>query len=166
MQDLVSKALDLSREFADQKVNLKTIKLTQASNYNPQVVSVAYLQAFFNMVKKPTNQKTTEDVMEILGVMVHEFVSVAESLPGLDVEEMILYALSLHAKSLMPYDILCRIGEPPIEVYYVLSGNIGVTNLNNKVLTKELIEGKIFHTEVRGATLGEASILFNSNRYA
>jgi CRP-like cAMP-binding protein len=97
--------------------------------------------------------------------MVHEFLSVAESLPGLDVEEMILYALSLQTKSLMPFDILCRIGEPPIEVYYVLSGNVGVTNLNNKVLTQELIQGKIFHTEVRGATLGEASILFNSNRY-
>jgi len=118
------------------------------------------------MVKKPTNEKTTEDVIEILGVMLHEFVSVAESLHGLDIEEMILYALALHAKCLMPFDILCRIGEPPIEVYYVLNGKVGVTNLNNKVLTQELIEGKIFHTEVRGATLGEASILFNSNRYA
>lgn len=164
MQDLVSRALELSREFHAHKVNLKTAKLTQTSSYNVQVTLHHLTKNFVEVVKKPTFEKTTEDVLEILGVMVHEFVSVAESLHGLDTEEMILYALSLQPKVLKPFDILCRIGEPPIEVYYVLHGKVGVTNLNQKVLTQELIEGKIFHTETRGATLGEASILFNSNR--
>lgn len=116
------------------------------------------------IVRKPLLDKTTDDVLEILGVMEHEFPNTAESLPDLDSEERILYALALQAKSLKPLDILCLIGDPPNEVFYVLDGKIGVTNLKQRVLTPELIEGKIFHTIGRGATLGEAGILFNSNR--
>ena len=39
MQDLVSRVLELSREFQEKKVNLKTVKLTQSSKYNAKVDS-------------------------------------------------------------------------------------------------------------------------------
>ena len=75
-----------------------------------------------------------------------------------------VYLLSLTLKTFNKHEALCRIGEAPTSVFYLFEGQIGVTNLNNQVFNTEILKDKIFHTEAKGATLGDASILFNSNR--
>lgn len=95
-----------------------------------------------------------------------EFASFRENRRGLDDQEYIILALSLKLREYSPWEPLCRIGDAPNEIYYVLSGKVAVTSANAVVYTEEALEGKIFHNEGPGATLGEASILYNSNRTA
>jgi CRP-like cAMP-binding protein len=95
-----------------------------------------------------------------------EFASFRENRRGLDDQEYLMYALSLRYREYKPWEPLCRIGDAPNEIYYVLSGKVAVTSVNALNYTEEALEGKIFHNEYPGATLGEASILYNSNRTA
>lgn len=84
----------------------------------------------------------------------------------MDDEEYILFGLSLQLKKYKPYQALCRIGEVPNEIYYVVDGKIAVTNLGSLYYNKDMLEGNVFHYEGNGSTLGESSILFFSNRTA
>lgn len=115
------------------------------------------------VINKPTFSKTLEDTISILTTMAG-FPNFIENYRKLDVDQLVVFALSLTLHEFEPYEAVCRIGEAPTEVFYVLTGKIGVTNLNNKILTAEIIGDKIFHSEGKWSTLGEASILFNSNR--
>lgn len=87
-----------------------------------------------------------------------------EHFANLDREQLVVFCLALAVHRYEPYQAVCRMGEPPTEVFYVLGGKVAVTNVNNKILNAEILEGRIFHLEEKGATLGDASILFSSNR--
>lgn len=95
-----------------------------------------------------------------------EFASFRENRRGLDDQEYLILALSLRYREYKPWEALCRIGDAPSEIYYVLEGKIAVTSVNAVTYTEEALQDKIFHNEGAGATLGEASILYNSNRTA
>lgn len=84
---------------------------------------------------------------------------------GFGVPELLLLAFSIKFKEYSPLDIICRIGDTPNEIYYVLDGKIAVTNLTNKIISEDTLEAATFHHEYKGSVLGEASILYNSNRY-
>lgn len=83
---------------------------------------------------------------------------------GLDDLALLLLAFSLRFKEFTPLEVLCKLGETPNEVFYVLAGKIAVTNLTTREIDFDSLEGKIYHYETRGAVVGEASILYNSNR--
>ena len=87
-----------------------------------------------------------------------------EHFANLDREQLLVFCLALTVHRYEPFQAVCRMGEPPTEVFYVLGGKVAVTNVNNKILNAEILEGRIFHFEEKGATLGDASILFSSNR--
>jgi signal-transduction protein with cAMP-binding, CBS, and nucleotidyltransferase domain len=87
-----------------------------------------------------------------------------EHYENLDPEQLMVFCLALVVHRFEPYQAVCRMGEPPSEVFYILEGKVAVTNVNNKILNEEVLEGRIFHFEEKGATLGDASILFSSNR--
>lgn len=112
---------------------------------------------------KRTEDKTAEDCFMILKAL-DTFSSFHEHWSGLECQEALFYALSAKLKLFEPFDALCRVGEQPTEIYYLLNGQIAVTNISNAIFNQEVLEGKIFHLEGGGATLGEMSILYNSTR--
>lgn len=112
---------------------------------------------------KPTKSRDLEDVILIIRWM-KEVATFAEFAPYMGEQELIVYCLCLRLRQLKPFEPLCRIGEAPYEVFYVLDGQIGVTSLNSEVYNAKILEDKVFHTEKKGATIGEASILYNSLR--
>ena len=60
---------------------------------------------------------------------------------------MIVFALSIHFKWYNPFETICRIGDMPNEVYYVVEGKIAVTNLSNSIMNSDILEDKVFHYE-------------------
>ena len=82
----------------------------------------------------------------------------------LDTEELLFLILSIRFKKFKYLDVICSIGEIPNEVYYVLEGKIAVTNIPSKVINIDDLNNNIFHFEGKGSVLGEASILYSSNR--
>lgn len=93
-----------------------------------------------------------------------QFAAFTEFAPALDEQELIVFCLCLKLKTLNQYEALCRLGEQPHEVFYILDGHIAVTNVNQSIYTEAALKDRIFHLETKNATLGEASILYNSNR--
>ena len=112
---------------------------------------------------KPTENKTLEDCLNVLKWL-ETFRNFEENWCELDSQEAIFYALSVRFKVYKPYEALCRVGELPTDIFYILEGKIAVTNLNNVIFNSDILEGNVFHNEGKGACLGETSILYNSNR--
>lgn len=112
---------------------------------------------------KPVKSRSLDDVTAIVRWM-KEVATFAEFAPRMDEQELIVYCLCLKLRELERFEPLCRIGELPYEVFYVLDGQIGVTNVSAEVFSAHILQDKVFHTETKGATIGEASILYNSMR--
>lgn len=112
---------------------------------------------------KPLQQKTVEDAVAILKAL-EEFQVYRELKGGLDDMALLLLAFSIKFKEFAPLEIVCRLGETPNEVFYVLEGKLAVTNVTTKQISFESLQDKIFHYETGGSVVGEASILYNSNR--
>jgi signal-transduction protein with cAMP-binding, CBS, and nucleotidyltransferase domain len=102
-------------------------------------------------------------VLFVLALM-SQYRTFMEHFADLDREQLVVFCLALAVHPYEPFQAVCRMGEPPTEVFYVLAGKLAVTNVNNKILNAEVLEGRVFHLEEKGATLGDASILFSSNR--
>lgn len=94
-----------------------------------------------------------------------EFPAFQEFAHALDEQELIVFCLCLKLRMLEQYEAVCRLGDQPHEVFYILDGKIAVTNVNENIYNEVILKDKIFHLESKGATLGEASILYNSCRY-
>lgn len=114
---------------------------------------------------KNIKERTLDDLFVIFKAMTN-FESFTEYAGGMDAQETIIFCLSLCWNTYAQHEALCRVGEPPNEVFYVLDGKIAVTSVNAREFTPLILQDKIFHMESTGSTLGEASIIFNSNRTA
>ncbi len=112
---------------------------------------------------KPTNEKTLEDLLQILRA-VSEFESFKQYFHKMSEQEVVIYLLSISMEKFDKYEAICRIGDAPTNVYYVYEGLVAVTNLANQNFSESIMADRVFHTESKGATLGEASILYGSMR--
>lgn len=112
---------------------------------------------------KPTSEKTLEDLLQVLRAAC-EFSSFSQYYSKMTEQEVVIYLLSISLETYKKFDVLCRIGDSPSNVYYLYEGSVAVTNLSNQVFTEALMADKVFHIETKGATLGEASILYGSMR--
>lgn len=155
MQEALNKTYGIVEEIKKDKVDLKA----QIAAFLPLDTLGEAAQSLL----KPTSEKTLADVLNILRVM-NEFLTFRENYRGLEEQEIIVYALCLTLREYKTFSPLCRVGESPLEVFYVWDGKIGVTNLSNRTFDEESLKDRIFHTEARGATIGDASILFSVNR--
>lgn len=108
-------------------------------------------------------EKNLSDVFIILRAM-DEFEMFKELKASFGDQELLLLALSIKFKEFKPLDTICRIGDTPQEIYYVLGGQIAVTNVTHKNISHDSLKDHTFHYETKGSVLGEASILYNSNR--
>ena len=115
------------------------------------------------MCAKAAKCRTLDDVVVVVKWM-KEVPSFLEFAPYMDEHQLIVYCLCLKLRIIRQYEALCKIGEMPYEVFYVLEGQIGVTNLNVETYNASNLEDRVFHQESKGATIGEASILYNSMR--
>lgn len=157
MQQAIASSYGLVEQATNQGLNFK--KFLNESLFPPSKDKIKAV------CLKPIEDKTLEDVLLALRAL-DQFSSFSEYRNGLDDQEFIIIGLCLRYKAFDSYEAVCRIGEAPTEIFYVLDGVIGVTNLTNRFFSEEILDGKVFHTESSGATLGEASILYNSNRTA
>ncbi len=155
----MQKVLVRSGELA-QDLTRKGLKVqTEVNSYH----SPPTIELLQKIGSKNTEDKTAEDCFMILKAL-NTFASFHEHWSGLECQEALFYALSAKLKLFETFEALCRIGEQPTEIYYILTGQIAVTNMSNAIFNEEVLEGKIFHLEGKGATLGEMSILYNSTR--
>jgi hypothetical protein len=121
------------------------------------------LKEIVEICRKSVASRTLEDILNIIRAK-KEFPSFQEFAGSLDEDQLIVFCLCLKLKTLESYEPLCRLGEQPYEVFYILDGKIAVTNVNESIYNEKALTDRIFHIETKGSTLGEASILYNSCR--
>lgn len=93
------------------------------------------------------------------------FLSFRDHFEFMDDQEIVLFALMLTSKNYAPYQTLCRRGEAPNQVFFVVEGKIAVTALSSKKpFDEDSLKNRILHSEGKFSTLGEASIMFNWSR--
>ena len=161
MQALLYAAYDLVKEFDKKKLDLP--EFFRFCRPSEDLEVPAPHQEISRRFNRPPDQKSLDDLVFALAIM-SQYRTFLEHFANLDSEQLVVFLLALAVHQYEPYQAVCRMGEPPTEVFYVLGGKVAVTNVNNKILNAEILEGRIFHLEEKGATLGDASILFSSNR--
>ena len=80
--------------------------------------------------------------------------------------DLIQIALYIKLKEYKPYEAICRTGDFPTEIYYILSGKIAVTSVVRKYYNEDILKNNTFHNEGTGSTLGQEGVIYNSNRSA
>lgn len=162
LQEGIARSFDIIHQCQERNVNVKDLltKITLSPNIE---VKSCHSQEIREICSKPTKSRSLDDVLTIVREC-KEFQSFVEFAPFLDEQELIVFCLCLKVRSLDKYEGLCRVRELPLEVFYILDGEIGVTNVSASNYTEDLLKDKIFHVERRGSTVGEASILYNSTR--
>lgn len=76
--------------------------------------------------------------------------------------------LSAEIKIFNTYDAICKIFQPALDVYLILSGDIAITKEKRYRYNKEILEGegKIIAKVGRGVSFGELGVLYGTNRTA
>lgn len=160
LQEAIAKSYDILVEARD---NHKSVREALEGHWRPNIEVSQADKVVENVCKIPVKKRSLKDVL-IMAAWMQEVPSFREFAPKLEEQELTVCCLSLRLRRLHPGEPLCRIRELPTEVFYVLSGSVGVTSANDDVFDPATLPDIIFHTETRGSTIGEASILYNSRR--
>lgn len=114
---------------------------------------------------KPVAERGSSDMLRILKGMCL-FASFKEHFHNLSEWDLLHVALLMRHRRLSEGEVLCLIGEPSNDCYYLLRGEIGViTNVNTNYGDPEDVKANILTVMGVGACVGESGVMFNSNRY-
>lgn len=161
MHQAIVRSFECQEDFAKRSDEMKQ------KSHRPQTIDFEVNRIHQNLkmiCDKPIPKKTVEDACLLLKTL-ELFQVYRELKSSLDDMSLLVLAFSLKFKEFMPMEILCRLGETPSEVFYILDGKVAVTNLASREISLDSLDGKVFHYESKGSVVGEASILYNSNRY-
>lgn len=63
-----------------------------------------------------------------------------------------------------PYEAICRVLDPALTVYMILSGDIAITTKRKKNFTPVILQGNILATLKAGMNFGELGVLYRTRR--